>query len=127
MGNACLAKSGGNPGKCEKTEKDLRGLAKSAGVDVCINETIKLMQCTQGSSRNGGCASEFIAMRECNRADGKQFVSEGAAYTVAPGKSSLFDSSAAGLLSTAGPPVRSLEGMLDFGKEYAQSLGIMPD
>merc|ERR1712060_945552 len=125
--NSCLAKSGGEPAKCERKEKELRTAAQSAGVDCCINDTIKLMQCTQGSTRSAGCAAEFIAMRECNRAGGKQFVSEGSAYAIAPGKASLFVPSAAGLLSTAAPPLRTLEGMLDFGKEYAQSLGIMPD
>merc|ERR1712113_548574 len=94
----------------------------SSNVDVCINETVSLMRCTQGSSRSAGCSAEFIAMRECNRADGKHFVSESGAYAPAPGKSSRFESSAAGLLSTAAPPARTLEGMLNFGQDYAKSL-----
>merc|ERR1712151_611630 len=95
--------------------------------ECCVNETLSLMKCTGGSSRSAGCAAEFIAMRECNRAGGKQFVSESGAYAIAPGKVGLFEPAAAGLLSTAGPPSRTLQGMLDFGHEYAKSLGIMPD
>eukprot|EP00930_Biecheleria_cincta_P056297 TRINITY_DN42441_c0_g1_i1.p1 TRINITY_DN42441_c0_g1~~TRINITY_DN42441_c0_g1_i1.p1 ORF type:complete len:163 (+),score=34.35 TRINITY_DN42441_c0_g1_i1:67-489(+) len=123
--NACLAKSGGFPGKCEKLEKDLRGASKAAGVDSCVDETIALMKCTSSGSRVNGCAQAFMAMRECNRAGGRQLVAEGAGYAPAPGKMGLFISSA-GSLAQSSPPVRSLEGMQEFGQDYAKSLGVMP-
>uniref|UniRef100_A0A7S4PV38 Uncharacterized protein n=1 Tax=Alexandrium monilatum TaxID=311494 RepID=A0A7S4PV38_9DINO len=124
--NACLAKTGGNPGRCEKLEKDLRASSKATGVDCCIDETIKLMRCTTSSSRADGCSDAFIAMRECNRAGGKQLLAESGAYAVAPGKQGLFTSEASSLVSTSGPPQRTLKGMTEFGQEYAKSLGIMP-
>merc|ERR1712039_409275 len=110
-----------------KLEKDLRAMSKSAGVNTCVDETVRLMRCTGGSSRSAGCSNEFILMRECNRADGKQFVSEHGAYEVAPGKSGLFQPAAASLMSTPAPPVRTLQGMPDFGADYAASLWISRD
>mmetsp|Transcript_51509 Transcript_51509/g.115887 ORF Transcript_51509/g.115887 Transcript_51509/m.115887 type:complete len:142 (-) Transcript_51509:151-576(-) len=123
--NSCLAKSGGMPAKCEKQEKDLRSASKAAGVESCIDETVKLMRCTMSGSRKSGCSGEFLVMRECNRAGGKHLMSEAGAYTAAPGKQGLFDSAAASLVSNAKPPVRTLQGMQEFGQEYAKSLGIM--
>eukprot|EP00931_Biecheleriopsis_adriatica_P081638 TRINITY_DN549_c0_g1_i1.p1 TRINITY_DN549_c0_g1~~TRINITY_DN549_c0_g1_i1.p1 ORF type:complete len:141 (+),score=43.95 TRINITY_DN549_c0_g1_i1:87-509(+) len=123
--NACLAKSGGYPGKCEKSEKELRGASKAAGVDACVDETIALMKCTQGGNRVNGCASAFLAMRECNRAGGKQLIAEGAGYAPAPGKMGLFTAEGTSLAQST-PPARSLEGMQEFGHEYAKSMGIMP-
>jgi len=123
--NACLAKSGGAPARCEKMEKDLRSASKAAGIDTCIDETVNLMRCTASGSKAAGCGAEFIAMRECNRAGGKQLVPEGGAYGIAPGKVGLFESTAAALVSSV-PPVRSLQGMTDFGQEYAKSLGVNP-
>eukprot|EP00404_Azadinium_spinosum_P020744 CAMPEP_0180497008 /NCGR_PEP_ID=MMETSP1036_2-20121128/42574_1 /TAXON_ID=632150 /ORGANISM="Azadinium spinosum, Strain 3D9" /LENGTH=135 /DNA_ID=CAMNT_0022505549 /DNA_START=102 /DNA_END=509 /DNA_ORIENTATION=+ len=123
--SACLAKSGGMPGKCEALEKDLRAMSKASNVDVCINETLSLMRCTSSSSKRDGCGCEFMAMRECNRIGGKQFVPENGAYTVAPGKSNLFEPSAAGLAASV-VPVRTLQAMQEFGQEYAKSLGIQP-
>eukprot|EP00440_Ansanella_granifera_P006710 gb/GFBE01007273.1/.p1 GENE.gb/GFBE01007273.1/~~gb/GFBE01007273.1/.p1 ORF type:complete len:141 (+),score=43.23 gb/GFBE01007273.1/:1-423(+) len=123
--NACLAKSGGYPAKCEKFEKDLRGASKAAGIDACVDETVALMRCTTGSNRANGCSQAFLAMRECNRAGGKQLLAEGAGYAVAPGKMGLFSAQAAGLTQST-PPVRSLESMQEFGQEYAKSMGIMP-
>merc|ERR1712008_660654 len=124
--NACLAKSGGAPGRCEKIEKELRATSKAAGTDCCIDETVALMRCTAGRSRASGCASEFMAMRECNRAGGRQLVAEAGAYAMAPGKQPLFEPGAAALVSTAAAPARSLKEMVDFGTDYAQSLGIAP-
>mmetsp|Transcript_39408 Transcript_39408/g.88848 ORF Transcript_39408/g.88848 Transcript_39408/m.88848 type:complete len:141 (-) Transcript_39408:103-525(-) len=123
--SACLAKSGGAPARCEKVEKDLRSAAKTSGVECCIDETIKLMRCTTSSSRKEGCSAEFMAMRECNRAGGKHLVAEGGAFAIASGKQGLFESSAASLVSAA-PPRRTLQGMQEFGQEYAQSLGVAP-
>mmetsp|Transcript_36419 Transcript_36419/g.100299 ORF Transcript_36419/g.100299 Transcript_36419/m.100299 type:complete len:142 (+) Transcript_36419:53-478(+) len=123
--SACLAKSGGNPGRCEKLEKELRTVAKTSGVDCCIAETIALMRCTAGSSKAAGCSEEFLAMRECNRAGGKQLVAEGAGYAIAPAKMGLFESTSANLVSST-VPVRSLEGMQHFAKDYAASLGMSP-
>mmetsp|Transcript_83595 Transcript_83595/g.259719 ORF Transcript_83595/g.259719 Transcript_83595/m.259719 type:complete len:142 (-) Transcript_83595:101-526(-) len=125
--NACLAKSGGKPARCEKLEKDLRAASKANGVDCCIDETVNLMRCTTSSSRSAGCSDAFLAMRECNRVGGKHLISESGAYAVASGKQGLFTSQAASLVSIAGPPARSLQGMTEFGQEYAKSLGIMPD
>merc|ERR1719198_2235138 len=122
--NACLAKSGGAPGRCEKIEKELRGKAQSAGANVCIDETVSLMRCTGGSGKSAGCGAQFMAMRECNRAGGAQLVKEMGAFAVAPGKASLFESSAGSLLTSVAP-ARTLQGMQDAGIEYAQSLGIM--
>merc|ERR1712113_41401 len=87
--NACLSQAG-SVGRCEKVEKDLRGLSKAEGVDSCVDETIALMRCTNGSSRSNGCSAQFIAMRECNRASGKQLMTEGGAYSVAPGAGGFF-------------------------------------
>ncbi|CAE8643549.1 unnamed protein product [Polarella glacialis] len=123
--NACLAKSGGNPGKCEKFERDLRSVSKAAGMEGCIDETVALMKCTSGGSRVNGCANAFLSMRECNRASGKQLLAEGAGYAPAAGKMGLFMQEAAGLTQSAAP-VRSLEGMQEFGQESAKKLGITP-
>eukprot|EP00931_Biecheleriopsis_adriatica_P098536 TRINITY_DN72525_c0_g1_i1.p1 TRINITY_DN72525_c0_g1~~TRINITY_DN72525_c0_g1_i1.p1 ORF type:complete len:161 (-),score=45.16 TRINITY_DN72525_c0_g1_i1:59-481(-) len=123
--NACLAKSGGYPAKCEKFEKEVRGASKAAGVECCVDETIALMKCTQGGNRVNGCAQAFLAMRECNRAGGKQLLAEGAGYAVAPGKMNLFTAQGPALAQSS-PPTRSLEGMQEFGQEYAKSMGIMP-
>ncbi|CAE8581398.1 unnamed protein product, partial [Polarella glacialis] len=123
--NACLAKSGGAAGKCEKYEKELRSVSKAVGVDACVDETINLMKCTSGKSRANGCASVFLAMRECNRAGGKQLMAEGDGFAVAPGNMGLFVSAASSLAQSAAP-VRSLEGMTTFGEEYAKNLGITP-
>eukprot|EP00933_Yihiella_yeosuensis_P020019 TRINITY_DN1613_c1_g1_i1.p1 TRINITY_DN1613_c1_g1~~TRINITY_DN1613_c1_g1_i1.p1 ORF type:complete len:138 (+),score=40.83 TRINITY_DN1613_c1_g1_i1:67-480(+) len=121
--SACLAKSGGYPAKCEKFEKDVRALSKAQGIDSCVDETVALMKCTSGGARTMGCAQQFVAMRECSRAGGKQLMAEGAGYAVAPNSISLFESSASGLAQSR-PPVRTLEGMKEFGQEYAKSLGI---
>ncbi|CAK9013539.1 Hypothetical protein SCF082_LOCUS11974 [Durusdinium trenchii] len=121
--NACLAKSGGFPGKCEKLEKDLRGASKAEGVDSCVDETIALMRCTTSGARSKGCAAQFLAMRECNRSGGRNLLPEGGGYAVAPGKASLFMAQA-GSLTQSAPPTRSLEGMQEFGQEYAKSLGV---
>eukprot|EP00933_Yihiella_yeosuensis_P080358 TRINITY_DN93764_c0_g1_i1.p1 TRINITY_DN93764_c0_g1~~TRINITY_DN93764_c0_g1_i1.p1 ORF type:complete len:184 (+),score=46.14 TRINITY_DN93764_c0_g1_i1:182-733(+) len=122
---ACLAKSGGYPAKCEKFEKDLRSASKAAGIDSCVDETVALMRCTAGSNRTNGCSEQFLAMRECNRAGGKQLMAEGAGYAVAPSKLGLFTAEAGGLTQSR-PPARSLEGMQEFGQEYAKKLGIQP-
>eukprot|EP00418_Pyrodinium_bahamense_P090780 CAMPEP_0179047100 /NCGR_PEP_ID=MMETSP0796-20121207/19025_1 /TAXON_ID=73915 /ORGANISM="Pyrodinium bahamense, Strain pbaha01" /LENGTH=140 /DNA_ID=CAMNT_0020743539 /DNA_START=102 /DNA_END=524 /DNA_ORIENTATION=+ len=124
--STCLAKSGGHPARCEKIEKDLRMASKTEGAECCIDETIGLMKCTASSRRVAGCSAEFLAMRECNRAGGKHLVAESGAYAAAPGKQGLFASGAAALISTSAPPVRSLQGMQEFGQEYAKSLGIAP-
>eukprot|EP00930_Biecheleria_cincta_P065915 TRINITY_DN5184_c0_g1_i4.p1 TRINITY_DN5184_c0_g1~~TRINITY_DN5184_c0_g1_i4.p1 ORF type:complete len:165 (+),score=47.61 TRINITY_DN5184_c0_g1_i4:75-497(+) len=123
--NSCLAKSGGFPDKCEKLEKGLRGASRAAGVDCCVDETIALMKCTSSSGRANGCAQAFLAMRECNRAGGRQLVAEGAGYVPAPGKLGVFTASA-GSLAQSSPPARTLEGMQEFGQDYAKSLGVMP-
>merc|ERR1711933_520024 len=68
--NACLSKSNGAPGKCEKLEKEFRAAAKAANVESCADETVALMKCTQSSSKAGGCSEAFLTMRECNRAGG---------------------------------------------------------
>merc|ERR1712061_131552 len=120
------AKSGGVPGRCEKLEKELTSMSKAAGVDGCITETVSLMRCTSGSSRAGGCSAQFLAMRECNRASGRELISEpGGTYAVAPGKAASFSASAASLLSSV-VPSRSLQSMKDFGEDYGTSLGINP-
>uniref|UniRef100_A0A7S4PVM4 Uncharacterized protein n=1 Tax=Alexandrium monilatum TaxID=311494 RepID=A0A7S4PVM4_9DINO len=124
--NACLAKSGGRPARCEKLEKDLRAASKASGVDCCIDETVSLMKCTMGSSRASGCGDAFLAMRECSRASGRELLAESGAYAVAPGKQGLFTADAASLVSTSGPPARTLKAMTEFGQDYAKSLGIMP-
>mmetsp|Transcript_56351 Transcript_56351/g.132097 ORF Transcript_56351/g.132097 Transcript_56351/m.132097 type:complete len:139 (-) Transcript_56351:147-563(-) len=121
----CLAKSGGQFTKCSKLEKDLRAVSKSEGVDCCIDETVKLMMCTQGSGRSAGCSAEFLSMRECNRSSGRQLLSEGGAYAVAPGKAGLFSSSATSVVSSTAPP-RTLQGMVDKGQELSASFGIAP-
>mmetsp|Transcript_135384 Transcript_135384/g.235432 ORF Transcript_135384/g.235432 Transcript_135384/m.235432 type:complete len:140 (-) Transcript_135384:154-573(-) len=123
--NVCLNKSGGNPGRCEKIEKDLRATSKAAGVSACVDETLFLMRCTQGKGRATGCAEAFLAMRECNRAGGPQLVAEGGGMAIAPSASSLFTSGASSVVMST-PPVRTLKGMQDFGQEYASSLGIAP-
>mmetsp|Transcript_158266 Transcript_158266/g.295157 ORF Transcript_158266/g.295157 Transcript_158266/m.295157 type:complete len:142 (-) Transcript_158266:143-568(-) len=123
--NVCLSKSGGNPGRCEKIEKDLRALSKASGTSSCVDETLRLMRCTTGSSRTTGCSEAFLAMRECNRAGGAQIVSEGGGIAIAPSALSLFTSGASGLV-TSTPPARTLKGMQEFGQEYASSLGIAP-
>lgn len=120
--NACLSKAG-SVGRCEKIEKDLRGVSKAEGVDSCVDETVGLMRCTSGSARGNGCSAQFLAMRECNRASGKQLVSEGGAYSVAPGTNGLF-SPVATAATASTPPVRSLQGMVEAGQEMASSLGI---
>jgi len=123
---ACLAKSGGHPGRCEKMEKELSSMSKAAGVECCITETVALMQCTSSGSKANGCGAEFLAMRECNRSGGKEITRESSGtYEVAPGKASIFSGAAPSLLSSAAP-ARSLQGMADFGEEYARSLGIAP-
>eukprot|EP00443_Scrippsiella_acuminata_P046512 CAMPEP_0115234102 /NCGR_PEP_ID=MMETSP0270-20121206/34618_1 /TAXON_ID=71861 /ORGANISM="Scrippsiella trochoidea, Strain CCMP3099" /LENGTH=140 /DNA_ID=CAMNT_0002648835 /DNA_START=107 /DNA_END=529 /DNA_ORIENTATION=+ len=123
---ACLAKSGGVPGKCEKLEKELASMSKASGVDCCIDETVGLMRCTASGARSQGCGAEFLAMRECNRSSGRELTKEaGGGCAVAPGKAGIFASDAASLVSSAAP-ARSLKGMTDFGEEYAKSLGIAP-
>ena len=87
--NACLSRAG-RVGKCDKIEKDLRGVSKAEGVDSCVDETVALMRCTAGASRANGCSSQFLAMRECNRASGNQLVSDGGAHAIAPGAVALF-------------------------------------
>ncbi|OLP78720.1 hypothetical protein AK812_SmicGene41075 [Symbiodinium microadriaticum] len=84
---------------------------------------LALMRCTASGSRSKGCAAQFLAMRECNRAGGKQLLADGAGYAVAPGKTGLFNAEA-GLLLQSTPPVRSLAGMQEYGQDYAKSLGI---
>eukprot|EP00913_Durusdinium_trenchii_P020336 g19104.t1 len=120
--NACLAKSGGFPGKCEKLEKDLRGASKAEGVDSCVDETIALMRCTTSGARSKGCAAQFLAMRECNRSGGRNLLPEGGGYAVAPGKASLFMAQA-GSLTQSAPPTRSLEGMQDAPRALALHAG----
>mmetsp|Transcript_180470 Transcript_180470/g.572665 ORF Transcript_180470/g.572665 Transcript_180470/m.572665 type:complete len:141 (+) Transcript_180470:150-572(+) len=121
---ACLSKSNGAPGKCEKLEKELSSMSKAAGVECCVGETVNLMRCTASGARAHGCSAEFVAMRECNRAGGKELVKElNGGYAVAPGKVGLFGCSASALVSET-PPTRSLQGMTSFGEEYAKSFGI---
>eukprot|EP00747_Dinoflagellata_sp_TGD_P162723 gnl/TRDRNA2_/TRDRNA2_180638_c0_seq1.p2 gnl/TRDRNA2_/TRDRNA2_180638_c0~~gnl/TRDRNA2_/TRDRNA2_180638_c0_seq1.p2 ORF type:complete len:139 (+),score=35.95 gnl/TRDRNA2_/TRDRNA2_180638_c0_seq1:76-492(+) len=120
----CLNKSG-EPGACSKFESELRSSAKLANVDVCIDETIKLMRCTSSSKRASGCSDEFLAMRECNRAGGKQLITDHGSFAVAPGAATYFEKSAVGLVSSK-PPARTLEGMTNYGKEYAEKMGISP-
>eukprot|EP00401_Gymnodinium_catenatum_P080390 CAMPEP_0117519072 /NCGR_PEP_ID=MMETSP0784-20121206/32462_1 /TAXON_ID=39447 /ORGANISM="" /LENGTH=141 /DNA_ID=CAMNT_0005315019 /DNA_START=87 /DNA_END=512 /DNA_ORIENTATION=+ len=124
--NACLAKSGGAPGKCEKIEKELRTLSKCQGVDACINETVALMKCTGTSSKVAGCGAEFLAMRECNRFGGKQLIPEAGGYAIASGKASLFEPAASSAVAST-PPKRTLQGMQEFAREYATSLGMSPE
>eukprot|EP00928_Gymnodinium_smaydae_P071612 TRINITY_DN5514_c2_g1_i1.p3 TRINITY_DN5514_c2_g1~~TRINITY_DN5514_c2_g1_i1.p3 ORF type:complete len:139 (-),score=48.03 TRINITY_DN5514_c2_g1_i1:150-566(-) len=121
--NACLAKSGGYPGRCEKLEKELRSASKAAGIDSCVDETTALMKCT--AAKKTTCGAQFLAMRECNRAGGRELVAEGGACAVAPGKAGLFVAEASNLVSST-PPARSLQGMQEFGQDYALSLGIGP-
>mmetsp|Transcript_116540 Transcript_116540/g.370665 ORF Transcript_116540/g.370665 Transcript_116540/m.370665 type:complete len:142 (+) Transcript_116540:73-498(+) len=121
---ACLAKSGGAPGKCEKLEKELVSTSKAAGVECCVAETVGLMRCTGTSSKANGCGAEFLAMRECNRAGGRQLMQGmSGGYEVAPGKGGLFSSAAPSLVGSV-VPARSLLGMQDFGESYAASMGI---
>merc|ERR1711879_955556 len=105
---------GSGPGRCVKLENEFRAMAKSSDADFCIDETVALMRCTSSSSNDHGCSAAFLAMRECNRFGGKQLVAENKGYAVAKGKTGLFDASASNLLSSA-PPVRSLQGMTEFG------------
>mmetsp|Transcript_121844 Transcript_121844/g.191243 ORF Transcript_121844/g.191243 Transcript_121844/m.191243 type:complete len:137 (+) Transcript_121844:97-507(+) len=121
--NACLSKSGGSPGQCTKLENELSAASKAAGVDACISETVKLMRCTQSSARKGGCNTEFLMMRECNRPAGRQIVSEGSGLAMGSGVSNLFAPGAASIIMST-PPARTLEGMTDFGQSYASSLGV---
>ena len=100
----------------------MRGVSKAEGVDSCVDETVALMRCTAGASRANGCSSQFLAMRECNRASGNQLVSDGGAHAIAPGAAALFTPSASDSSST--PPVRSLQGMPDAGNDIGSSLGI---
>merc|ERR1712031_59197 len=102
MGNACLSKSGGVPGKCQKIENDLRSLAKGAGIESCADETVALMKCTS-SAKADGCSAAFLAMRECNRAGGKQLVPEAGTYSIATGRGGLFNSATAKLVSSIVP------------------------
>eukprot|EP00929_Paragymnodinium_shiwhaense_P012726 TRINITY_DN1203_c0_g1_i1.p2 TRINITY_DN1203_c0_g1~~TRINITY_DN1203_c0_g1_i1.p2 ORF type:complete len:162 (+),score=43.94 TRINITY_DN1203_c0_g1_i1:70-486(+) len=120
--SACLAKEGLS-GRCKKLEQELRSM--DGQKKCCVDETIALMQCTGSSGRAAGCSQAFLAMRECNRAGGRELVADGAGYAVAPGKQGVFDSATANLVASA-PPVRTLEGMVSFGADYAQSLGIAP-
>mmetsp|Transcript_29739 Transcript_29739/g.44858 ORF Transcript_29739/g.44858 Transcript_29739/m.44858 type:complete len:142 (+) Transcript_29739:93-518(+) len=122
---ACLAQSKGAPARCEKLEKDLASMSKASGIECCVAETVALMRCTGSSSKATGCGSEFLAMRECNRSAGRELVKnpEGTAYAVAPNKSSLFTSSAWSLVSSVAP-TRTLQGMTDFGEDYAKTLHI---
>merc|ERR1712224_386119 len=106
-----------------KIEKDLAAASKSAGIDACISETTKLMRCTMGGTRTNGCSAEFMMMRECNRSSGRQFVQDGSSLGIAPSASSLFVPGAASLVMSS-PPKRTPEGMAEFGKDYAASLGI---
>eukprot|EP00928_Gymnodinium_smaydae_P071603 TRINITY_DN5514_c0_g1_i1.p2 TRINITY_DN5514_c0_g1~~TRINITY_DN5514_c0_g1_i1.p2 ORF type:complete len:143 (-),score=47.63 TRINITY_DN5514_c0_g1_i1:101-529(-) len=119
----CLAKSGGYPGRCEKLAKELQLASKAAGIDSCVDETTALMKCT--SAKKDTCSAQFLAMRECNRAGGRELVREGQACAVAHGKESVFAANASQLV-TSTPPARTLQGMLEFGQDYAQSLGIAP-
>mmetsp|Transcript_89651 Transcript_89651/g.287476 ORF Transcript_89651/g.287476 Transcript_89651/m.287476 type:complete len:143 (+) Transcript_89651:138-566(+) len=122
---ACLAKSSGMPGKCEKLERELESMSKSAGVECCVTETVAIMRCTGSGARANGCGGEFLAMRECNRSAGRELVRDSASggYAVAPGKGALFGGLAASLVSSVAPP-RSLQSMKDFGEDYAKSLGM---
>mmetsp|Transcript_61870 Transcript_61870/g.171102 ORF Transcript_61870/g.171102 Transcript_61870/m.171102 type:complete len:140 (+) Transcript_61870:91-510(+) len=122
---ACLAKSKGAPSRCEKLEKELAQMSKFAGVECCIAETVGLMRCTGSSKRAQGCADEFLAMRECNRAGGRELVRDGAAYGVAPGKAIVFNGGAGALLAST-PPARTLQGMREFAEDYAKTFGIAP-
>eukprot|EP00927_Polykrikos_kofoidii_P008505 TRINITY_DN13530_c0_g1_i1.p1 TRINITY_DN13530_c0_g1~~TRINITY_DN13530_c0_g1_i1.p1 ORF type:complete len:167 (+),score=28.64 TRINITY_DN13530_c0_g1_i1:72-572(+) len=121
--NACLRSSCGAPSRCEKIEKELQLLSKNEGIDSCIAETVALIKCTSSSSRQQGCSTAFLAMRECNRAGGKHLISEGDGYAIAPGKVQQFNAADACLVASA-MPTRTLEGMRAFGEAYAQSLGI---
>jgi len=120
--NACLNQSGGQPGRCEKIEKDLAAASKSAGINACIQETTNLMRCTMNRTRKTGCDAEFLMMRECNRAGGRELVSEKVGFSVAPDKGNLYVPGASSLVMST-PPKRTLEGMTEFGKDYAASLG----
>merc|ERR1712137_228472 len=121
--NVCLSKSFGYPGKCDKIEKELRAVSAACGVEACVDQTLNLMRCTNGK-RKGGCAQEFLAMRECSRATGRELSSTGSVgHTIEPGKQHLFSSEAL-LLATSTPPTRTLEGMTEVGHEFAKSLGM---
>merc|ERR1712007_404313 len=122
--NVCLSKSFGYPGKCEKIEKELRAVSAACGYEACVDQTLNLMRCTNASRHKGGCAQEFLAMRECSRATGRELSSTGSGgHTIEPGKQHLFSSEAL-LLATSTPPTRTLEGMTEVGQEFAKSLGM---
>lgn len=123
--NSCLAKFGGNLGRCSADQKALEAAAKTDSCDSCVDETIKLMKCTQGSSRSDGCAAQFLAMRECNRAGGRHLQQDGKAWAPAARAGGLFEANGAALAQST-PPARNLEGMVAFGTDYAASLGIAP-
>mmetsp|Transcript_26000 Transcript_26000/g.69490 ORF Transcript_26000/g.69490 Transcript_26000/m.69490 type:complete len:140 (-) Transcript_26000:125-544(-) len=120
---ACLAKSVGVPSKCEKLQNELTAMAKASNTDCCIGQTVNLMKCTASSHKAAGCAEEFVAMRECNRAGGAQLVRASSGYDVAPGKGGLFEG-VASTLTASSAPARTLKGMQEFGQEYAASLGV---
>eukprot|EP00811_Abedinium_folium_P012792 NODE_21879_length_732_cov_4.557025.p2 GENE.NODE_21879_length_732_cov_4.557025~~NODE_21879_length_732_cov_4.557025.p2 ORF type:complete len:141 (-),score=46.99 NODE_21879_length_732_cov_4.557025:257-679(-) len=120
--NACLGKSGGNPMRCERVENELRVNAKAVGVDCCIDETLRLMRCTN-THRGGGCGFEFVNMRECNRQGGRHLSSDLHGFTVDTGKQNLFVRDNMLLVSSTAPQ-RTLESMTEYGKEYAAKLGI---
>merc|ERR1711879_140676 len=92
------------------------------GVDACITETTNLMRCTMNYTKKGGCDNAFLMMRECNRAGGRQIVADKNGLSIAPGKDNLFVPGGASLVMST-PPKRTLEGMTEFGKDYAASLG----
>merc|ERR1740129_1296561 len=78
-------------------------MAKTAGVDGCVSETVKLMRCTSGWSRAAGCGAEFLAMRKCSRSGGRELISEpGGGYAVAPGKAGVFGAAASLAAAHAG-------------------------
>jgi len=104
--NACLNKYG-SIGRCDKTQKELAGAAKSEGADACIDETIALMRCTTGSGKADGCSNQFLAMRECNRATGREIVQEGGAYTVVSTVAGRY-TAGANTLTNSTPPQRTL-------------------
>merc|ERR1719321_916760 len=116
----CLSKSGQDPNKCLPAEDALRKCGAAAEMNFCIPETRALMACTSRPTSDG-CASAFLAMRECNRPTGPLLAVGGEGeLTVGAGKGKLFVPEAA--MSPA--PSGTTGSMMEAAGEFAKKLGI---
>ena len=129
----CLAKSGRNPGKCGKTETELRkcgGTSSRVQERLCIDETISLMNCTRRNDA-GLCSREFVNFRECRRPLGRQLMQsspDGGWTVVEAAKSQYIDEGQVLRRSIEQSEVfstSSASSLKHAAEEYAKSLGLV--